>query len=199
MTIDDLVDMAERIHDAENWDLGGSSTRDTRNAFWARVIGCAYHGHATYNATPDRQWHLKKASADRPQTDDVATSLPTRNHWDCIPGAGADGYRFEATFHGPLPTDQIVYAPPKPDGAGPTPEPPQPPSGQPYPSEPEWWRPVFDAEAAKRYARVGRPYPDGPDSLTWSTRTAFDIGKGLTKEDALAKHMKALEQELGLS
>lgn len=70
---------------------------------------------------------------------------------------------------------------------------------QPYPDEPSWWRPIFDVECAKRYAQVGRPYPDGPDSLTWSTRTAFDIASGLTKEAALAKHMAELDQALGLN
>lgn len=69
---------------------------------------------------------------------------------------------------------------------------------QPYPSEPEWWRKVFDPECAKRYNQVHRPYPDGPDSLTWSTRTAFDIAAGLTKEASLAKHMRDLDRDLGL-
>jgi hypothetical protein len=72
-------------------------------------------------------------------------------------------------------------------------------SNQPYPSEPDWWRPVFDVEVAKRYAQVGRPYPDGPDSLTWSTRTAYDIRDGLTKEQSLAKHLRELENELGIN
>lgn len=131
MTITDLVHLAEAIHNAEGWDLGSpqrqglteAQAREIRNTFWARVIGCAYHGHPRYNPVPDRQWHLKRADAHRPQTDDVATSMPSRNHWDCIPGAGADGYRFEATPHGPLPEGQIVYAPPMPSDVIHTPEP----------------------------------------------------------------------------
>lgn len=69
---------------------------------------------------------------------------------------------------------------------------------QPYPSEPEWWRKVFDPECVKRYGLRQRPYPDGPDSLTWSTRTAYDIAAGMTKEAALAKHMRDLDRELDL-
>jgi hypothetical protein len=119
MNITELVSMAQRIHDVEGYNLGTASTRDYRNAFWARVIGCAYHGHPVYNQTPDRQWHLKNGGSGRPQTDDVATSMPSRAYWDCIGGVGLDGYRFGAQGHGePLPLDQNVYAPPVPAGAG---------------------------------------------------------------------------------
>lgn len=200
MTIDDLVLMAEHIHDAEGWNLGSTSTRDQRNAFWARVIGCAYHGHATYNQTPDRQWHLKKADATRPQTDDVATSLPSRNHWDCIPGAGADGYRFAATPHGPLPNDQIVYAPPVPDGASPTPEPP-PSSSMPSYEE------LGGDEGAKKITRVlehdykaaGRTGLDG-DCGGWLRRTDYDVlsGKIATVEESITVHRDEWLTALGL-
>lgn len=86
------------------------------------------------------------------------------------------------------------------NGEQPVPIPPVPPAQpvQPYPSEPDWWRQVFDVEVAKRYALKGRPYPDGPDSLTWSTRTAYMIRDGMTKEAALEKYLKELEQALGL-
>jgi hypothetical protein len=128
MTIIDLVTMAQRIHDLEGVNLGAASTRDYRNAFWARVVGCAYHGHPAYNPVPDPQWHLKSGGNGRPQSDDVAVSLPSRAYWDCIVGAGADGYRFQATGHTePLPLDQLVYAPPVPAGSGGI-EPP-PPTG----------------------------------------------------------------------
>lgn len=136
MTIDSLVAMAERIHDAEGWRLGAGSSRDTRNAFWARVVGCAYHGHPTYNPAPDRQWHLKNGGGGRPQSDDVAVSMPSRQYWDCIGGVGADGYTFRATGHAePLPAGQEVYPPPVPEGAAPAPQPtPQPtPTPQPGP------------------------------------------------------------------
>jgi hypothetical protein len=136
MNIDELVAMAKRIHDAEGYNLGASSTRDYRNQFWARVIGCAHHGHPVYNPTPDPQWHLKNGGGGRPQTDDVATSMPSRAYWDCIANVGADNYRFTASGHAePLPSNQEVYGPPVPEGhtgsnPGPVePPPPPPPTG----------------------------------------------------------------------
>ena len=139
MTIDQLVAMAEHIHDAEDWRLGAGSTRETRNAFWARVVGCAYHGHPAYNLAPDRQWHVKNGGGGRPQSDDVAVSMPSRRYWDCIGGVGADGYTFRAGSHAePLPPEQEVYAPPVPAGGGgeaPTPEPVPPPVPPPRPCD----------------------------------------------------------------
>ena len=120
MTIDDLVAMARRIHDLEGYDLGAASTREYRNAYWARVLGCAYWGHPVYHpGSGDKQWHLKSAGGGRPQSDDVAVSMPSRAYWDCIPHAGADNYYFSAGGHDePLPLDQEVYPPPVPAGGG---------------------------------------------------------------------------------
>ena len=122
MIISELTAMAERIHDAEGWDLGAASSRETRNAFWERVVGCAYWGHPAYNASPDKQWHCKDPdgpSGGRPASDDVAVSLPSRQAWDCIPGAGGAGYRFEAdAVPFILPLDQFVFVPSKPAGWG---------------------------------------------------------------------------------
>lgn len=127
MTINELVNMAKRIHDTEGYNLGASSTREYRNAFWARVLGCAYHGHPVYNPNPDKQWHLKNGGGGRPQTDDVAVSMPSRNYWDCIVGVGSNGYYFNVGSHADtLPIEQEVYAPPVPAGSGgniPEPEP----------------------------------------------------------------------------
>lgn len=75
-------------------------------------------------------------------------------------------------------------------------------SQQPYPDEtPEtgWWETVFDVEVSKRYAQVQRTYPDGPRAFRWASRTAYDIAAGLTKEQSLAKHLKELEDELGIT
>ncbi len=73
-------------------------------------------------------------------------------------------------------------------------------SAQPYPDEQTWW-PIFDAECAKRYAQVGRVYPDpaDPACLTWGRRTAYDICGGMTKEAAMAKHLAELDAALGLT
>jgi hypothetical protein len=74
---------------------------------------------------------------------------------------------------------------------------------QPYPSEDPnggWWGQVFDKAVAQLYADAGRVYPDPNDqkSLRWCGRTAYDIRDGMTKEDALAKHLKELKVALGI-
>lgn len=140
MTPEQITALAQRVHDAEGWKLGASSTREYRNKFWARVIGMVYHGHAGYGVAPDPRWHLKDGGGGRPQSDDVAVRMPDRHFWDFIGGVGADGYTFGASAdHGPLPPEQNVYPPPVPEpvggsssGGGGTPQ-PTPPSTPPAP------------------------------------------------------------------
>ena len=77
------------------------------------------------------------------------------------------------------------------------------PTRQPYPSEDPnggWWGQIFDVAVASVYAEAGRVYPDPADakSLRWCGRTAYDICDGMTKEDALAKHLKELKVALGV-
>lgn len=127
--IHSVVLTAQAVHDAENWKLGTGSSRETRNAFWARAIGIVHFGHPVFNKTPDPRWHIKDAGQGRPQTDDVAVLMPSRDHWDCIPGVGLDGYRFEAAYEGVLPAGQNVFPPPKPVDTGPVPGKPTPPTG----------------------------------------------------------------------
>lgn len=119
---DKIAEIAKTVHDREGWNLGASSTRETRNEFWARVIGIVHWGHPTYNPTPDPSWCLKDGGGGRPQTDDVATKCQTREFWDCIGGVGANGYEnnFRCNGHGSerLPAVQNVYPPPKPAGGG---------------------------------------------------------------------------------
>lgn len=135
---DRVAEIAKTVHDAERWSLGASSTRETRNEFWARVIGIVHWGHPVYNPTPDPSWCLKDGGGGRPQTDDVATQCVSRLFWDCIGGVGANGYEnnFRCNGHGSerLPAVQNVYPPPKPAGGGassggggnPQPTPPSP-------------------------------------------------------------------------
>jgi hypothetical protein len=117
---DRIAQIAQAVHDAERWSLGASSTRQTRNEFWSRIIGIVHFGHPVYNSTPDPSWCLKDGGGGRPQTDDVATKCATREFWDCIGGVGADGYRFGCSGHGAerLPAVQNVYPPPRPAGGG---------------------------------------------------------------------------------
>ena len=194
MTIQQLVEMAERIHDAEGWDLGASSSRATRNAFWERVLGCAHWGHPKYNAAPDLQWHCKDPDGpgSRPASDDVAVSLPTRTSWDCIPGAGDDGYRFEASDPFILPADQFVYVPAKPAGSGATP-PVIPPAAQafPYPDENTFWS-LYTHEVKRRYA--GGVLND--EAFRWFSRCGFSCHE-MKPEDAAAKHLAELDAITG--
>jgi hypothetical protein len=141
---DRVAEIAKTVHDAEGWKLGSSSTRETRNEFWARVIGIVHWGHPVYNPTPDPSWCLKDGGGGRPQTDDVATQCASRLFWDCIGGVGADGYenKFSCNGHGSerLPAVQNVYPPPKPagggasSGGGGTPPTPAPPAPAPVPA-----------------------------------------------------------------
>lgn len=147
MDIQGIVDMLRRVHDAERWDLGASSTRDYRNDRWERLVGIVHHGHPVYNPTPDPRWHIKRADANRPPSDDVVVLMPSREFWDCIGGAGADGYTIRANYDGVLPADQIVYAPRVPDGSTGAPPPPSP-----------MWTPLHSALVA----RLGAPAsPEG--------------------------------------
>lgn len=151
-----VAQIAKAVHDAEGVNIGSSSTRDYRNAFWARVIGVVHWGHPVYNPTPDQSWCIKDAGNGRPQSDDVAVKCVTREFWDCIPNSGADGYRFQCSGHGSakLPAEQNVYPPPKPAGWNqpaptpvPTPGTPPPPGNTPAPA-PVDLQPVLDAVAA---------------------------------------------------
>ena len=189
MNIEELVDMAEWIHNDEGYNLGASSTRDERNAFWMRVVGCAQWGHPTYAPVRDPQWHVKDGGGGRPMSDDVAVSLPSRQAWDCIPGSGSDTYRFEADAIGVLPSNQHVYVPDKPAqdtpvfGALP-----------PYPGDA-----AFDAIGITLwadYAEAGR-VPDAQVGR-WVGRTVYDYLAGMTLDASIAKHRAEWRTALGL-
>ena len=178
MTITDLVHVAEAIHNAEGWDLGKSSNREYRNAFWARVIGVVHHGHPLYNPAPDSRWLLKR-EPNGPQSDDVAAFAPTREAWDCIPGAGANGYRFEARYLGVLAPHQVIYAPPMPEEYGPV-DPPDPPPIPP-PTMPTYedlggdtyWRTAIGVPLQADMAMANQTMNDG--SAVWLARPIFRI------------------------
>lgn len=127
MTIHGVLQIAELI-DPDATSFKANSTRESRNAKWAFIIGCVHHGHSRYNNSPDPNWFLKSAGGGRPQSDDCAVHIPDRNAWDCIPFAGRDDAHFEAGHIGVLPNEQVIITPPVPDDGGviiplPTPEP----------------------------------------------------------------------------
>jgi hypothetical protein len=208
MTITELVRMAKRIHDAEGWDLGSRSSRETRNAFLERVVGCAYWGHPAYNKTPDTQWHCKDPDGPggRPASDDVVVSMPSRYAYDLIPGAGADGYRFEA--HGfDLGPEQFVFVPSKPNGAG-FPEPEIPPAADdhkcpPPPPKPPYPGDAFFTEQIGRvlesdYTEAGQRLNAG--SSVWFSRTIWrHVNEGMSMEQSAAQSRKEWRAALGLN
>jgi hypothetical protein len=119
VSIDDVPRIAQAVHDAEGVNLGAGSTREYRNAFWARVVGIIHWGHPVYNpGKADASWCIKDGGNGRPQSDDVIVQCQSREFWDCIPGAGAAGYSFRCHKDAArLPPEQNVYAPPRPSGS----------------------------------------------------------------------------------
>lgn len=196
MTITDLVHLAEAIHNADGWNLGKASTRETRNAFIERVIGIAHWGHPTFNPSPDPQWHCKDPdgpTGGRPPSDDVAVSMPSRQFWDLIVGAGADGYRFEPHAEGPLPLEQFVYVPPKPAGSAGAKPPVVPPAAShfPYPDEPTFWS-LYTHEVKRRY-------PGGvlnDEAFRWFSRCGYNSA-GMKPADAAARTLGELDAITG--
>lgn len=114
LTIEQVLDVIKRVHDAERVDLGARSTRESRNAFWLRAVQIVHYGHATLNLIADNRWCVKDGGSGRPQSDDVIVLCSTREAWDLIASAGADGYRFHADAIGVLPAVQTVYPPSRP-------------------------------------------------------------------------------------
>lgn len=183
--------MAEAI-DPGAKSFKSTSTRETRNEKWAFIIGCAYWGHPVYNPTPDPQWHIKSAGGNRPQSDDVTVSMPSRNYWDCIPGSGSDSAYFEAHDGGKLSAEQNVYAPPVPEGGGTEPVEPVEPE-PPVTTLPSYEDLGGDASGNKigaylfhDYERAGQA-PDAGMSI-WMFRTCYDAIAGMDIDASLEKH-----------
>ena len=75
-------------------------------------------------------------------------------------------------------------------------------SVNPYPSEPDYFRPLA-MRIAKTYEEAGRKdiaklIELDPDAFNWSARTSYDVCAGLTKEASADKHIAELRQALGL-
>jgi hypothetical protein len=101
------------VHNELRYDLGRNSSRESRNAFLAAAVAAVHYGHARFNpAGGDRAWCIKDGGAGRPQSDDVLVDCGSRDAWDLIGGAGANGYSFHLDYIGRLPGNQNVYAPP---------------------------------------------------------------------------------------
>lgn len=100
------------VHSGGRFNLGSSSTRDYRINFLFGAVAAIHYGHARYNPQgPDSNWCVKDAGGGRPPSDDVLVRCSTRESWDLIAGAGANGYSFHLDYLGILPSVQNVYPP----------------------------------------------------------------------------------------
>jgi hypothetical protein len=110
----EAVQIIKSVHDAEGWNLGSRSSRNERVSFLWRAVAAVHYGHSRYNPKgPDGNWCVKDAGGGRPPSDDVIVRCNSREFYDIISGAGADGYRFHADLGGVLGGEQNVYPPPR--------------------------------------------------------------------------------------
>jgi hypothetical protein len=151
---------------------------------------------------PGQGYGTKRASPTRPISKDslARNAGDTLLSWDLLIGAGTGQPRLiddpdskditGQVFVRVTPTNHVAGAPPPPD---PPTEPPGP--TQPYPAEETWWK-AFEAEQAALYATAGQSVNWA--AFRWSSRTGYDIGAGMEKDAAKAKHLAELRAELGL-
>jgi hypothetical protein len=105
------------VHDAERFDLGSRSSRESRIEFWKYAVGMVHYGHPIYNPLGgDRLWCIKDAGGGRPVSDDVIVRCDTGESWDTIGGAGVNGYTFHLDYIGRIGPPQNIYPPPPPPG-----------------------------------------------------------------------------------
>jgi len=110
----EALSIVRAVHDGTGADLGSRSSRDSRNQFFAGAVAAVHYGHTRYNSKgPDSNWCIKDGGSGRPQSDDVIVRCNSRDAWDLIGSAGANGYSFHLDYIGRLPGDQNVYAPPR--------------------------------------------------------------------------------------
>lgn len=111
---DEALLIIQGVHDAEGWNLGSSSSRETRINFFMRAVAVVHYGHSRFNPRgPDSNWCIKDAGGGRPISDDVITRCNTRDSYDLIRSAGGNGYSWHVDSIGVLPGNQNVYPPPR--------------------------------------------------------------------------------------
>lgn len=110
----EAMSIIKGVHDTEGWNLGGSSSRDQRIAFFQRAVAVVHYGHSRFNQRgPDANWCIKDAGGGRPISDDVIVRCNSRDAYDLIVGAGGNGYSWHVDPIGVLPSNQNVYPPPR--------------------------------------------------------------------------------------
>lgn len=111
---DEALALIRAYHDQTGANLGSSSTREQRVAFFFEAVASLHYGHPRWNPKgPDSNWCVKDAGGGRPPSDDVLVRCNSRESWDLIGGAGANGYSFHLDYIGVLPSGQNVYPPPR--------------------------------------------------------------------------------------
>ena len=111
--INEAFQIIVNYHNAIGADLGSRSSREGRVEFLFSAVAIVAYGHPRFNpAGGDRGWCVKDAGGGRPPSDDVIVDCRSRDAWDLIGGAGANGYSFHADYIGALPGNQNVYSPP---------------------------------------------------------------------------------------
>lgn len=109
----EAYDIIINIHNTLRIDLGSRSSREFRIAFLNAAVAAIHYGHPRFNAAgPDPSWCVKDAGGGRPQSDDVLALCHSRDAWDLIASAGANGYFFHTDYLGKLPGFQNIYPPP---------------------------------------------------------------------------------------
>jgi hypothetical protein len=111
--LNEAWDMIIGLHNTWRTNLGSGSSREDRVAFLWSAVAVIHYGHPVYNpAGGDPNWCVKDAGGGRPPSDDVLVRCDSREAWDLIGGAGANGYSFHLDYLGRLDGAQNVYAPP---------------------------------------------------------------------------------------
>lgn len=114
ISTDEALAIIRSVHDREGWNLGSRSSREQRVEFLHRAVATIHYGHSRFNPRgPDSNWCVKDAGGGRPPSDDVLVRCDSREAWDLIGGAGADGYNFHLDHIGRLPGGQNVFPPPR--------------------------------------------------------------------------------------
>lgn len=114
ISIDEALALIRAYHDQTGANLGSSSTREQRIAFFFAAVANIHYGHPRWNPKgPDSNWCVKDAGGGRPPSDDVIVRCNSRESWDLIGGAGGNGYSFHTDYIGILPSVQNVYPPPR--------------------------------------------------------------------------------------
>lgn len=111
--VSEALGIISKVHNELRWDLGSGSAREARVDFLWSAVAAIHYGHPRFNpAGPDPDWCVKDAGGGRPPSDDVLVACSSREAWDLIGGAGANGYNFHLDYLGRLPGGQNVYPPP---------------------------------------------------------------------------------------